>query len=225
MSSLIARRATNETQKEAKRDAILIGARAVFSETGFWEASMAMIAKRSGLAKGTVYLYFNSKEEIFLSLTSVEIEAWLDMVDRQLLENGPCDIDGFIDLLLVSMEGRDSLIRLLTLLHLVLENNVTYEAALTFKQNLGRRTLYTGSLVETALGFLQPGQGVSLLLNIHCLVVGWGQMSNPAPVLKDVLERPEMAPFRVDFKESIRMSLTALLTGYKQQNRPSGLSL
>lgn len=218
MSSLIARRATNEIQKEAKREAILIGARAVFSEAGFQEASIAMIAKRAGLAKGTVYLYFSSKEEIFLSLAADEIEGWLDLVDRQLLECGRCGIDRFIDLLETSMEGRASLVRLLTLLHLVLENNVSFDAALRFKQNLGRRTLYTGSLVETALGFLQPGQGVSLLLNIHCLVVGWGQMSNPAPVFEQVLERSEMAPFRIDFNDSIRQSMTALLLGIERQN-------
>lgn len=50
-----------------KRASILDAAEAVFLEEGFSGASMAAIAARSGCSKGTLYNYFESKDELFLA--------------------------------------------------------------------------------------------------------------------------------------------------------------
>lgn len=55
-------------ERQARRKAILKGAREVFFEKGLIAATVEEIAARSGLAKGTIYLYFQSKEEIYASL-------------------------------------------------------------------------------------------------------------------------------------------------------------
>jgi AcrR family transcriptional regulator len=55
-------------EQEARRKAILKSAREVFFRKGFMDATVDEIAERSGLAKGTIYLYFGSKEEIYMSL-------------------------------------------------------------------------------------------------------------------------------------------------------------
>jgi AcrR family transcriptional regulator len=51
--------------RDARREAILDAAQAVFMEAGFAAASMSEIAARVGGSKGTLYNYFKSKEEIF----------------------------------------------------------------------------------------------------------------------------------------------------------------
>lgn len=53
---------------DAKRRAILAAAGAVFRETGFSGASMAAVAERLGASKATLYRYFASKEDLFVSL-------------------------------------------------------------------------------------------------------------------------------------------------------------
>jgi AcrR family transcriptional regulator len=55
-------------ERQARRKAILDAARGVFFEKGLMAATVDEIAARSGLAKGTIYLYFRSKEEIYASL-------------------------------------------------------------------------------------------------------------------------------------------------------------
>ncbi|AJQ94162.1 TetR/AcrR family transcriptional regulator [Gynuella sunshinyii] len=55
-------------KSESRRLAIVDAARQVFSETGFESASMNEIARRVGFSKATVYNYFSSKEEVFLSV-------------------------------------------------------------------------------------------------------------------------------------------------------------
>lgn len=52
-----------------KRRQILEGARRVFTASGFDGASMGEIAKAAGVSKGTLYVYFDSKDALFEALT------------------------------------------------------------------------------------------------------------------------------------------------------------
>ena len=57
-----------EQTKVANRQAILDAARAVFGELGYDTATVRDIIRRTGLAAGTFYNYFRSKEEVFAAL-------------------------------------------------------------------------------------------------------------------------------------------------------------
>jgi AcrR family transcriptional regulator len=61
-----------ENAENAKRRQILDGAREVFLACGFDGASMGEIAKVAGVSKGTLYVYFDSKESLFEALTIEE---------------------------------------------------------------------------------------------------------------------------------------------------------
>ncbi|MCG7394456.1 TetR/AcrR family transcriptional regulator [Microvirga sp. ACRRW] len=63
---------TEEGAESAKRRQILEGARQVFLASGFDGASMGEIAKTAGVSKGTLYVYFDSKESLFEALTIEE---------------------------------------------------------------------------------------------------------------------------------------------------------
>src|SRR6266566_7033479 len=52
----------------AKRDAILRAAIDVFAERGFFNAQVADVARAAGVAAGTVYLYFRSKDHLLVSI-------------------------------------------------------------------------------------------------------------------------------------------------------------
>lgn len=54
--------------KHDKRNAVLNAAKRVFSKNGFHDAHVDEIANLAGVAKGTVYRYFSSKEEILKEL-------------------------------------------------------------------------------------------------------------------------------------------------------------
>lgn len=62
-------RANGRAEKTAaRRDAILRAALDEFSERGFASARLDDVAKRAGIAKGTIYLYFRDKEALFQEL-------------------------------------------------------------------------------------------------------------------------------------------------------------
>jgi AcrR family transcriptional regulator len=56
----------------AKRRQIIDGARTVFLSRGFDAASMGDIAKHAGVSKGTLYVYFKNKEELFAAIVQQE---------------------------------------------------------------------------------------------------------------------------------------------------------
>lgn len=65
--------ATRRERVEEKERAILSAARAVFVKNGFERARMAEIAKRAGVAEGTIYLYYKTKNEL---LQGVVLQFW-----------------------------------------------------------------------------------------------------------------------------------------------------
>jgi AcrR family transcriptional regulator len=61
-------RATTDKAKDERRQAILAAALDEFFERGFKAARMDDIARRAGLSKGALYLYFDTKEALFSAL-------------------------------------------------------------------------------------------------------------------------------------------------------------
>lgn len=65
-----ARRAAGEDPR--KRDQILEGAKRVFMKAGFDAATMNDITREAQVSKGTIYVYFNNKEDLFAALIERE---------------------------------------------------------------------------------------------------------------------------------------------------------
>ena len=61
-----------------KREAILRAAISVFAHNGYFNSKVADIASEAGVADGTVYLYFKSKEDILHSIFDRSVEEALD---------------------------------------------------------------------------------------------------------------------------------------------------
>jgi len=83
MSELTAQKACTETltrreqQKENRRLALIEAALAVFSRVGYAAAKMDDVATEAGVSKGTVYLYFDSKETLFKEMVRAKMSPML----------------------------------------------------------------------------------------------------------------------------------------------------
>lgn len=80
-----------EREKQERREAILAAASNVFLERGVSGATMEDIAREAELSKGTLYLYFASKDELFLAIALCalgELAERLAQVERRVQEAG-----------------------------------------------------------------------------------------------------------------------------------------
>jgi AcrR family transcriptional regulator len=73
-------------EPEARRQAILSAARAILGEKDYHDIRMDEVARRAGTAKGTLYLYFSTKDRLFAALTrdlfEQTIRRW-DQIESQ----------------------------------------------------------------------------------------------------------------------------------------------
>ncbi|HEU5201099.1 MAG TPA: TetR/AcrR family transcriptional regulator [Ktedonobacterales bacterium] len=70
-------RIVDEETRQATRDRILREAAGEFARLGFEQANINVIAERAGMGKGTIYLYFPSKRDIFISMLQAIAERQL----------------------------------------------------------------------------------------------------------------------------------------------------
>jgi len=64
-----------QRRKAARRGEILAAAMKVFSEKGYDGTRMADIAAQASITKGTIYLYFSNKEDVFRAIAPLSNET------------------------------------------------------------------------------------------------------------------------------------------------------
>jgi TetR/AcrR family fatty acid metabolism transcriptional regulator len=73
-----------------KHNKIILAATKVFAKKGFFNARISDIAKEAKVADGTIYLYFNNKFDILISVLEEEIGKIIDQIEKAIeLETDP----------------------------------------------------------------------------------------------------------------------------------------
>ena len=125
MESVVAikRRARSAEQKAQRRQIVLQAAERYFLEVGYEAFSMAQLAKRAGLVKGTLYLYFETREELFLTLYEQSLVRWSQAFLGQL--SGPLTSKRYAQGLYDTAMADGTFVPLLVRLEHVIEHNVS----------------------------------------------------------------------------------------------------
>lgn len=210
-------RARSDDDKSARRDQLLQAALELWNASTFSSFTMSDVAARSGLAKGTTYLYFKTKEELLLALLARELEDWFDALGAQLELRERWSPKKLARIIAESLRERKTLRGLMTIQASILEHNVTIDAAQGFKHFLLVRAIAASAALESRMPFLEPGEGVFVLQTLNALVIGFDQLGNPSTVVNKVLEQPEMKILSVDFEAHLRQALEAVLNGLKHR--------
>src|ERR1700686_1798864 len=75
---------TRRRRKAERPQEILEAAFTEFSRNGYAVTTLDAIAERAGVTKGTIYVYFDSKEHLFISMVREVTKATLDTVHEML---------------------------------------------------------------------------------------------------------------------------------------------
>jgi TetR/AcrR family fatty acid metabolism transcriptional regulator len=111
--------AAHKTPRRAdKRARILDAAAKVFAERGFFTATVAEIARAAGVADGTIYLYFKSKEDLLVSLFESRVERLLSYMQEELPKHAsaPERLRAVIEMQLGLLEGERDLAEVITVI-------------------------------------------------------------------------------------------------------------
>ncbi len=200
-------------EKEQRRHAILDAAERLLLLYPDRVASMDEVAADAGLAKGTVYLYFGSKEELLLAVHERHIEAFFDALEVLLAREAPVSIDDTIALTRKHMVEVRGFLPLASRCFGLMEKSIPPQAALAFKVRIANWLQRAAVGVERHFPALAPGDGVTLLMHSYALIIGLWQMLHPIPALAQMFDRPELALIQRDYAAELDSALRALWAG------------
>jgi AcrR family transcriptional regulator len=162
-------RARSQTEKSERRADILAAADALAREAGVEAFSMGALAARAGMAKGTIYLYFQTREEVLLVLYNQQLAHW----SAGFLAAVPTPVSDqdFARLFLDSAHQDRLFLELSGRLGSVIEHNVSTERLIDAKRTMRGLLLPVAAHCERALT-LPEGSGVALLATLTPFVVG-----------------------------------------------------
>lgn len=206
----MAKRAYGHDDKQERREVILNAAADLFGDGVGELPSAAAIAKGAGLAKGTLYLYFSTKETIFSALL---LKGWgkVAALTEEVFASSlaPADkVDTFLSTYVSYLDQHRDLLRL-DAQRSALERNLEMDTLIASKKAFIEQLIRAGGLIEASLG-LQSGQGVQLLLRTHALTCGLWQSFNPDTKIP---ASPEFAVFHLDFTEELSQALAEYWRG------------
>ena len=204
-------RARRPEQKNERIEAILDAAKDLFNEKELTDISMQDVAKRCGLGKASVYHYFRTKEELFITLFRNQMDDWLPDVLARLKRIRRPTSNRIAAALTAALAERPSYCRLLVVFSSVLEHNLTGDFIRDFKQSLLEPAEAFTSALKEAAPHLTDLAAQQFLMQHHALVAGLWPLAHPSSEVAKVLEEEPLAIFRVEFLSLLESSLTQLL--------------
>jgi AcrR family transcriptional regulator len=163
------RRARRVAEKAERRGAVLAAAAALLRETGFEGLSMSALAERAGIAKATLYLYFETREEVLLALYVEALAAWSRALGAG-LHDGMAD-EAFVALFASASSADPNFLTLRARLESVIEHNVSLARLVEAKRAMRDLVGELAPRVERALR-LGAGTGARLLVSLDALQLG-----------------------------------------------------
>jgi AcrR family transcriptional regulator len=208
----VKQRAIAVEDKEERRQVILDAVEALYVKHPNRMPSVSEVAEEAGLAKGTVYLYFATKEELLLALHERHVALFFDALMARLAGPGPLDFDDIFPV------TRDHMIRVPGYLPLtsrcfaMMDREVAIEPALAFKVRVGAILTKAGVALERHFPALGAGGGLAILLHSYALIVGLWQLIHPNERFGKAMERPELRMLKRDYERDVEFALRALWT-------------
>ena len=173
-------RALDGDDKEARRQTILDAAERLFGERHAL-ANVADVAEAAGLAKGTVYLYFQTKEEIYLALHLRHAAIFFTTLIARMERPEPFLFSEMMALADTHLLKAPTYMPLGALCIGFSENAVPLAAATDFQMNMTRWLLAAGGGLERHFTKLAPGEGVRLLMHSYAIMTGLYSLQGAGP--------------------------------------------
>ncbi|MEZ5453559.1 MAG: TetR family transcriptional regulator [Thiothrix sp.] len=203
-------RATNPEDKELRREAILDAAEQLWLAQAAGMFNVADIAKAAGLAKGTVYLYFRSKEELFLAIHERHVNTFFNRMKMRASQiSQPMTLDDMFAVNRQFLLDFPAFLPLATLCHGLLERQISLESAFVFEE----RTYTQLEELVQALRSHFPQATQALMLQSYALFLGLWQLMRPSPLKELMKERSLVCACTDDYLLMLESALKALWSG------------
>jgi AcrR family transcriptional regulator len=204
-------RARKPEEIQARRETLLAAAAELFDAEGPLGAGLNAIAARAGFTKSNVYRYFESREEVLLSLFLAEMDQLVPALAAAIAATPEGDLDALTSAVTLQFASRPRLGHLTSILSGTLEANVSEDTIVTVKRAMGGMAAEMAAALRTRLPRASTEDALWAITMIGSLVAGMWPGAHPAPAAERVLSRPEFAQHRPNIERDLPRAVRAIL--------------
>lgn len=172
------KRARSAEDKEVRKKMILDAAWDLYTESGGKLPTVLNIANRTGLSKGAIYLYFKSKEEIFLSQSVYQLREWYQDIEASLAREERITARSFAQLYLAYVMINPNILKISSLIKGVLEENIGSEFDYKIKKDHAELLLDAAKNLARFIPGKDLQEASRFLVRAYSLVCGLWQVTN-----------------------------------------------
>ncbi|MHA7987177.1 TetR family transcriptional regulator [Rathayibacter sp. CAU 1779] len=209
-------RARSPEAKQQREEAILAAARELAAERGIRQITLTDIADAVGMHKSALLRYFETREEIFLRLTSDGWRDWSAALRGELdaLDVSDAGPDAVASALSGTLASHGMFCDLLAQAPMNLERNVSPDAVRRFKYGTHAEVEAIVASMQRVLPALSDADGVDVVASATALAGAFWQIATPGPEIAALYRSdPRLAHAIVEVGPRLRRILRELLTG------------
>ena len=203
-------RALGDDEKLARREAILDAAAQLFS-VRHELANVADIAVAAGLAKGTVYLYFQTKEEIYMALHLRHCSYFFGPLLARLAAPEPMSFEAMLQLTDQHILSAPNYLPLGSNCSGFANGSVPAEALEHFQNSMTEWLVTAGNGLERHFPALGEGEGARLLHHSYATIVGLYNLMRGAAHPSNRPKIPGMGTFQQEAQRALARLWSAVL--------------
>ena len=211
---VIKKRAISEEDKLKRKAKILNTAWRLFKQKGGQLPTVSGIAGKAGMSKGTVYLYFKTKEEIFLELYLQKVAEWFESGIAPLKDrNGKLTPEELARVFTGYVIKNPDVLMMSSIAKSVIEENTGDEALI--RANIASAGLIeaSGELFAANVPGTTKEKGAEITLWIISLITGLWQFASHPPHISKIIKKQNLTILEPDFAESVTAAVAALIRG------------
>ena len=211
-------RARKPEERELRRETILAAAAALFDADGPQGAGLNAIAAKAGFTKSNVYRYFESREDVLLSLFLTELEQFIPELEQRFSEITNGDLDALAAAIANAFIGRPRLASLSAIVSTTLEQNISEAAVISLKRGMSGLIQQAATALQAKVPGSTPGDCAWLTSMVGTLVAGMWPSANPSETARRVLAMPEFAHLKPSLERDLERATRALLASIARPN-------
>ena len=205
------KRARNPKAKEIRKQSILDAATTLFKNDPSNLPTTSQISKHCDISKGALYLYFKTKEEIFLAIVEAHLLEWLDIFDIQPFLQSRQTLDDkrlitMIDKSCLHVFNHPILMQLASMSSSVIEPNVDSAILLEHKNIVGHKIAQISQDIANNFKPIASEQAAALILRTHAILLGLWQVCSTESLTraKSSSLRPLMPEFNSTARDMVK---------------------
>lgn len=207
-------RATTKTERAERRRIILNATENLLESWSLDDVNVDRIAELAGVAKGTVYIYFRTREELFLEVFDRHHGRWVDALATAIhtrpREPTPDDI---AHLVVTTLAERPTLLRLFGVLGSLLGGSVSPQAVRIFLDHRSKRISKIGRVLDQRLPNVTAVEAERWMHRVETFLPGMAPFAHPPPATAAAFELSDSPVLDLDFESELQyIAVTILLS-------------